>query len=39
MIFCNDFNGCYSTIHRKIKIDIKIGKEKRLLKYRLIDLY
>ena len=38
-IFCSDLNGSYCRINWKIKIDIKIGKKRRLVKYRLIDLY
>ena len=37
-IFLSDLNGSYSRIKWIIKIDIKIIKEKRLVKHRLIDL-
>ena len=38
-IFCNDLNRFYRGISWKIKIDIKMVKGRRLVKYRLIDLY
>ena len=37
-ILPSDLKGSYCRIHWKIRIDSKIGKERRLVKYRVINL-